>query len=126
MYALNLAADGRVLSATKPEYAPPGAVMVDALPEGDLAQYRYSLGSLIHDTALAAEAEQQAAAEQARALTAELRETDAAVLEALEDLLSCTTLDGFLAAMLSAAGALKETLAARRDLRERIEEIKEG
>lgn len=36
-YALTLAADGRLLSATFESYAQAGAVLVDALPEGDLA-----------------------------------------------------------------------------------------
>ena len=36
MYALNLAEDGRILSATYPKYAPADAVIVEALPEGDI------------------------------------------------------------------------------------------
>ena len=39
-YAMNLAEDGRVLSATFEKYAPDGSVLVDELPEGDLAHYR--------------------------------------------------------------------------------------
>lgn len=53
-------------------------------------------------------------------LTAQLRATDTTVLEALEGLLGCTTLDGFLAAMLTVAGVLKETLDARAALRAEI------
>lgn len=49
MYALNLAEDGRVLSVTYPKYAPQDAVAVDALPEGDLHDYRYVDGEFIHD-----------------------------------------------------------------------------
>lgn len=48
-YALNLAEDGRVLSATYPQYAPEDAVKVDALPEGDIYEYRYVDGEFIHD-----------------------------------------------------------------------------
>lgn len=48
MYALNLGADGRVLSATLPEYAPHGT-MVEALPEGDISEYRYVDGEYVHD-----------------------------------------------------------------------------
>lgn len=53
-------------------------------------------------------------------LTAQLRATDGEVLDALEGLLSCTTLEGFLSAMLAAAGSLKETLDARAALRAEI------
>lgn len=48
-YALNLADDGRILSATYEKYAPAGAVLVDALPEGDISDYRYVSGAYIHD-----------------------------------------------------------------------------
>lgn len=44
MYALNLAEDGRVLSATDPKYAPADAVTVEALPEGNIADYIYRDG----------------------------------------------------------------------------------
>lgn len=49
MYALNLAKDGRVLSATDKKYAPAGAVLVDVLPDGDISDYRYVDGKYIHD-----------------------------------------------------------------------------
>lgn len=49
MYALNLAEDGRVLSATFPQYAPEDAVIVELLPEGDIYEYRYVDGSFVHD-----------------------------------------------------------------------------
>ena len=48
-YALNLAEDGRVLSATYPQYAPEDAVIVDALPEGDISEYIYRNGEYIHE-----------------------------------------------------------------------------
>lgn len=48
-YALNLAADGRILSATYPEYAPKDAVTVDAIPAGDIYEYRYSEGKYVHE-----------------------------------------------------------------------------
>lgn len=48
-YALNLAEDGRILSATFPEYAPEDAVTVDELPDGDLHDYRYEDGALVLD-----------------------------------------------------------------------------
>ena len=49
MYALNLAADGRILSATFPKYAPADAVIVEALPEGDISDYMYANGKFIYD-----------------------------------------------------------------------------
>ena len=48
-YALNLAEDGRVLSVTYEKYAPEDAVIVDALPEGDVSQYRYVGGEFVYD-----------------------------------------------------------------------------
>ena len=48
-YALNLNAEGRVLSATFPQYAPKDAVVVDTLPGGDLTEYCYVNGEFLHD-----------------------------------------------------------------------------
>lgn len=48
-YALNLDKDtGRVLSATKEQYAPATVVKVDELPEGNLYDYRWN-GGFIYD-----------------------------------------------------------------------------
>ncbi len=49
MYALNLSEDGRILSATYSKYASADAVIVEALPEGNLYEYRYVNGEFIHD-----------------------------------------------------------------------------
>ena len=49
MYALNLAENGRILSATYPQYAPADAVIVDALPEGDISDYLYVNGQYVYD-----------------------------------------------------------------------------
>ena len=49
MYALNLAEDGRILSATYPEFAPDDAVIVENLPEGDISEYRYVNSKYVHD-----------------------------------------------------------------------------
>lgn len=49
LYALNLGEDGRVLSATYPKYAPEDAVTVEALPEGDISDYRYADGEFVYD-----------------------------------------------------------------------------
>lgn len=48
-YALNLAEDGRILSATYPKYAPADAVLVETLPDGDISEYIYRDGEFIHD-----------------------------------------------------------------------------
>ena len=48
-YALNLAEDGRILSSTYEEYASEGMPIVDNLPEGDIANYRYVDGEYVYD-----------------------------------------------------------------------------
>lgn len=48
-YALNISDDGRVLSATYAEYASSDSVIVDRLPDGDIAEYRYVAGNYIYD-----------------------------------------------------------------------------
>lgn len=49
MYALHIAEDGRILSATYPQYAPADAVIVDVLPEGDISDYLYVDGQYVYD-----------------------------------------------------------------------------
>lgn len=49
MYALNLADDGRILSATYPQYAPDDAVIVEALPEGNIVDYLYVDGQYVYE-----------------------------------------------------------------------------
>ena len=48
-YALNLAEDNRILSATYEKYAPANAVLVDELPEGNIADYLYQDGAYVYD-----------------------------------------------------------------------------
>lgn len=54
-YALNLASDGRILSATYPQYAPVDAVLVDELPSGeteterDISNYLYIDGEYVYN-----------------------------------------------------------------------------
>ena len=48
-YALNLAEDNRILSATFPQYAPKDAVVVDTLPDGNVAEYLYINGEYIYE-----------------------------------------------------------------------------
>lgn len=47
-YALNLAENGRILSVTYEKYSPYG-VIVDELPEGNVADYRYVNGEFVYD-----------------------------------------------------------------------------
>lgn len=55
LYALNLAKDGRVLSATKDQYGAEGQPRVESLPSGetpeenDISNYRYVDGEYIYD-----------------------------------------------------------------------------
>lgn len=49
MFALNLSEDGRILSATLPEYAPESQPRVETLPEGDISDYRYVNGEFVYD-----------------------------------------------------------------------------
>lgn len=48
-YALNLGADGRVLSATFVKYAPEAAVRVEELPEGNLPDYIWRDGAFVYE-----------------------------------------------------------------------------
>ena len=48
-YALNLSAEGRILSATFQKYAAEGMPLVDTLPEGDIYEYIYKNGEYIHE-----------------------------------------------------------------------------
>ena len=48
-YALSLAEDGRVLSVTFEKYASVDAVIVEALPDGDISNYRYVNGGFVYD-----------------------------------------------------------------------------
>lgn len=49
MYALNLSESRRVLSATFEKYAPADAVLVETLPDGNIADYVYQNNELIYD-----------------------------------------------------------------------------
>ena len=49
MYALNISADRMILSATSPEFSAEGSPVVEALPDGDITEYRYNEdGSYTH------------------------------------------------------------------------------
>lgn len=47
-YALHLADDGRILSATYEKYAGKGQPIVSSLPEGDISDYLYADGEYVH------------------------------------------------------------------------------
>ena len=48
-YALNLAGDGRILSATFEEFAVEGMPIVDTLPEGNITDYLYIDGEFAYE-----------------------------------------------------------------------------
>lgn len=48
-YALNLSAEGRILSATFEKYAAKDQPLVDTLPEGDIADYLYVNGEYVYN-----------------------------------------------------------------------------
>lgn len=48
-YALNLDEDGRILSATYEMYAAPSMPLVEALPDGDITDYKYINNEYVYD-----------------------------------------------------------------------------
>lgn len=48
-YALNLDADGRILSATYESYAVAGMPIVNTLPDNDITDYKYINSEFIYD-----------------------------------------------------------------------------
>lgn len=48
-YALNLDADGRILSATYESYAVAGMPIANTLPDNDIADYKYINGEFIYE-----------------------------------------------------------------------------
>ena len=49
LYALNIDDDGRILSATYDQYAPPEQPRVTELPDGNLPDYKYVDGEYVYD-----------------------------------------------------------------------------
>ena len=49
LYALNLADDGRILSATEDKYGAEGQPRVATLPSDDLYDYKYIDGEFVYD-----------------------------------------------------------------------------
>lgn len=48
-YALNLDADGRILSVTYESYAVAGMPIVNTLPDNDITDYKYINGEFIYE-----------------------------------------------------------------------------
>lgn len=48
-FALNINDEGRILSATFPEFATKDAIIVETLPDGDISDYRYVDGEFVYD-----------------------------------------------------------------------------
>ena len=112
-YALNLAEDNRILSATYKQYAPADAVFVDKLPEGDIADYLYQNGEYVYapmpePTPLVEE--------QIAALKAELASTDYKIIKCSEAQLVGEELPYDVVAL----------HAERQALRDRINELESG
>lgn len=57
MFSLNLDKDGRILSATFQKFAPADSVLVNAIPDGNIYEYRYVDGEFVHDPLAEPEAE---------------------------------------------------------------------
>lgn len=47
-YVLNIKEDGQILSATYKEYATENMILVDELPEGNIADYKYIDGEYVY------------------------------------------------------------------------------
>ena len=88
-YALNLEADGRILSVTFEKYAPKDAVLVEELPEGNVADYRYVEGEYIYDPIPKEEVEEPGVTLEDRVADLEADSTD--MKEALEMILNGVT-----------------------------------
>ena len=112
-YALNLAEDGRVLSATSEKYAPANAVFVDTLPEGDIYEYRYQNGEYVYTPLPKPDYEVQ---EQIASLKAELSSTDYKIIKCSEAQLVGEALPYDIMAL----------HAERQALRDRINELESG
>ena len=112
-YALNLAGDGRILSATYENFASVDAVLVDELPEGNIADYLYEKGEYVYAPlpVLALSVEEQIAA-----LKTELAATDYKIIKCSEAQLVGENLPYDITAL----------HAERQLLRDRINELERG
>lgn len=86
-YALNLADDGRILSATYEKYAREGQPIVDTLPDGDISDYLYVNGEYVYSP-LPRQEEPEAqptTEERISALEAQLATYEAAYMEGVNE-----------------------------------------
>ena len=88
-YALNLAADGRILSATYKKYAPVGAVQVEELPKDNISDYLYMEGEYVYSPIPIEEVEEKCDTLENR--VQDLEVSSAEMQEALEMILSGVT-----------------------------------
>ena len=91
MYALNLSGEGRILSATYPEYAPPGTVQVESLPEGDISNYKHIDGRFVFDPLPTSEEPEPGETPAVEARVERLEEETAEIREAFDILVSGVT-----------------------------------
>ena len=89
MYALNLAENGRILSATFEQYAAEGQPIVGTLPDGDIADYIYESGGYVYSPLPEPEVHEPKASIESRVETLETDSTE--MKEALEMILSGVT-----------------------------------
>ena len=123
MFALNLDENGRILSATLPEYATEQMPLVEKLPEGNITNFRFVNGEFVEDEDLIAEEIKEKMQSQVEELKAKLSSTDSAVLEGLEGVLNCKSVTDLLAILVKNAVALKDVLEARTALRKQINDL---
>ena len=112
-YALNLAEDGRILSATFEQYAPKDSILVDTLPEGNINEYIYENGEFVHSPLPAPEPSVE---EQIAELKAQLASTDYKVIKCSEAQLAGEEMPYDIAAL----------HAERQALRDKINYLEEG
>ena len=80
-YALNLSTDNRILSATYAKYAPANAILVDTLPDGNIADYLYQDGEYIYSPLPVVD---NSANEQSAELKSQLESTDYKIIKCSE------------------------------------------
>lgn len=112
-YALELSVDKRILSATYEEYASENAVMVDELPDGNIADYLYENGEYVYDPLPKSD---YAVQEQIATLKAQLQSTDYKIIKCSEAQLVGEALPYDIAAL----------HRERQKLRDRINELERG
>jgi len=109
MYALTLSADGHILSATYPRFAPKDAVFVETIPDDNIANYRYADGEYVYEPLPEADPTKE---QKILDLKGKLRDTDYHILKIVEGA----------ATLLECADIIKQ----RAKWRKEINELKQG